>query len=223
MNRLKIYLILIAMAFVALAGCKDKGTDPQSNETSTLTYNGYTYKTVKIGNQWWLAENLRTTRYNNRTNIPNVTAFSEWENLTTGAYCVYYDDNQYAEKYGYLYNYYAVETGKLAPEGWRIPTTKDWEELIAFCGGEDLAGEKLKSKTGWDNGNGSDAYGFCAYPAGFRRLNVLLDGFIDEGHTAYWWAGETTKYFRIRGEYPRIYTASFSTHKIGSAVRLVKE
>lgn len=86
---------------------------------------GNIYKTVTIDGQTWMAENLKTTKYNDGTNIPNIKDNYEWYNLTTGAYCNYDNEESNAEIYGRLYNFYAVKTGKIAPEGWRIPTTKD--------------------------------------------------------------------------------------------------
>ena len=176
MRKYYILLIAFAVAFAGLIGCSDSN-EPKSNlETSTLTYNGYTYKTVKIGNQWWLAENLRTTQYNDGTNIPNITNATQWETTQSGAYCTYDNDNQNIAKYGCLYNYYAVETGKLAPEGWRVATTDDYEALIAFCGGADAASKKLSSKTNW---SGTDDYGFSAIPAGsrtFKQGSYVFEG-----------------------------------------------
>lgn len=86
-----------------------------------------TYKWVKIGEQIWMAENLKATKYNDGSDIPNVTEDIEWFNLKTGAYC-WYNNDASANKniYGALYNWYAVNTGKLAPKGWHIPTDEEW-------------------------------------------------------------------------------------------------
>lgn len=92
--------------------------------TGTVTdVDGNVYNTIQIGNQWWMAENLKVTHYRNGEAIPNVTSDSEWSNLTTGAYCSYDNNNSFIETYGLLYNWYAVDDARdLAPEGWHIPT-----------------------------------------------------------------------------------------------------
>ena len=102
-----------------------------SNETVT-DIDGNVYTTVKIGNQIWTVENLRTTKYNDGTPIPNVKDDAEWSKLKTGAYCYSSDEAQNIEREGALYNWYAVNDGKLAPEGWRVPTDEDWDTLKSF-------------------------------------------------------------------------------------------
>ena len=88
------------------------------------------YKTVKIGTQWWMAENLKTTKYNDGTSIPYVTDNWEWYNLTTPAYCWKNNDPEANKNiYGAMYNWYAVNTGKLCPAGWHVSTKPDWETL----------------------------------------------------------------------------------------------
>ena len=93
-----------------------------------MDYNGRTYNLIRIGNQsqWWMAENLQTTKYNDGTAIPNVTDQTAWANQTSGAYCAYNNSQSNADTYGYLYNWHAVSTDKLAPAGWRVPTEADW-------------------------------------------------------------------------------------------------
>ena len=108
---------------------------------------GNIYKQVKIGNQTWMAENLKTTKYRDGTPIPLVTDSGTWENLSTGAYSYYYNDPDNVNfggdlnittlghaGYGNLYNWYAVDTGKLAPEGWHVPTDDEIKELEMYLG-----------------------------------------------------------------------------------------
>ena len=220
------------MATIGLmAGCGGKTTEPtQEIITGSLEYNGYTYKTVKIGNQWWLAENLRTTKYNDGTNIPNVTNDNQWWNLESGAYCVYDNNNKYV-KYGYLYNFYVVATGKLAPEGWRVPTEKDFEELINYCGGGTNAANKLKSKTNWiaEIGNGNDTYGFCAYAGGLRSGGISA-GFSYIKRFGYWWTSSLASllaydipyYFIIGSSGHLDFSIDFDENS-GLSIRLIKE
>ncbi len=94
-----------------------------------------TYHTVKIGNQWWMAENLATTRFNDGTEIPNVSSNLDWYELSTEAYCWYENDEEaYKDPYGALYNYHTVENDKLCPEGWHVPWESEWQELEIFLG-----------------------------------------------------------------------------------------
>ena len=156
---------------------------------------GNSYETVWIGGQNWMAENLKTTTYNNGTPITLEENATNWSNLTTGAYCWYDNDQaQYAETYGALYNWYAVETGKLCPDGWHVPTDAEWtalEDYIASDGHSGTEGDALKATWGWNNdGNGTDNYGFTALPGGRRYGN---GAFNDIGYDGYWWGA--TEYF----------------------------
>jgi len=94
--------------------------------TSTVTYDGVTYNTVQIGSQCWLKENLRTTKYNDNSSIPEVTDASTWTSTTSGAYCCYDNNPSNCDTYGALYNWYAVNTGKLCPSGWHVPSDAEW-------------------------------------------------------------------------------------------------
>ncbi|MBU0713264.1 hypothetical protein KJ762_01980 [bacterium] len=137
-------------------------------ETGTVTdIDDNTYQTVKIGNQWWMAENLKVTHYRNGNAISKVPNSTVWSSTTEGAYCFY--DNNDSNTYGALYNWYAVDDSRnIAPEGWHVPTDEEWTELADYLGSN--AGTKLKSTSSWhDNGNGTDEYGFTALPAGYRR------------------------------------------------------
>ena len=164
------------------------------------------YQTIKIGNQVWTVENLRTTRYNDGTPIPHVTGNSEWENLNTPGYSYYDNDSiSNAEKYGALYNWYAVDTKKLAPPGWHVPTDAEWTELEDYLiangynwdgttSGNKIA-KSLASQTDWSSssyeGNiGNDlsknnASGFSALPGGARDSS---GNFYDIGFNGYWWS-----------------------------------
>ena len=132
---------------------------------------GNAYLTVTIGTQVWMAENLKTTKYNDGTSIPNVTDKSAWAALSSGAYCYYKNDTLNRDKLGGLYNWYAVNTGKLAPTGWHVPTDAEWTTLTTFLGGVDVAAGKLKV-TGtvyWASPNLADnSSGFSARSNGLR-------------------------------------------------------
>ena len=154
---------------------------------------GNTYTTVKIGNQWWMAENLRTTTYNDGTVIPKVTDGTDWENLTTPGYCWYDNDSTtYAEDYGALYNYYAVaDTNSLniCPVGWRVPGDTAWTNLTDYLDGSGIAGGKMKEAgtTHWNSPNtgATNECGFTGIPGGYR----FTDGeFVQFGNYGYWWS-----------------------------------
>ena len=129
---------------------------------------GNTYKSVTIGTQEWMTENLRTSKYSDGTSIPNVTSNSDWESLSTGAWSHYDNDSsQYEATYGKLYNWYAVETGKLCPTGWHVPTDAEWTVLTDYLtanGHNGTEGTALKATSGWNSGgNGTDDYGSVSY------------------------------------------------------------
>jgi uncharacterized protein (TIGR02145 family) len=175
---------------------KDDGSCINSNNTnngnnSTITdKDGNIYKTVTIGNQKWMAENLKTTKYNDGTTIPNVTEDEQWSKLSTGAWCNYDNDSRSGVIYGKLYNWYAVNTNKLCPTGWHVPTKAEWEELtiyLAVDGHINAEGKALKAISGWNNnGNGTDSYGFKGLPGGYRGGRGGSFGSI--GNYGYWWS-----------------------------------
>ncbi len=168
-------------------------------ETGTVTdVDGNTYKTIRIGDLWWMAENLKTTKYRDNTDIPNVTDNTVWNGLSTGAYCYYNNNVANGETYGALYNWYAVEDARgLAPTGWRVPSDDDWKALEMHLGMSQAAadnigprgtdeGRKLKSTSSWSSGNGTDEVGFTGLPGGFRSTSTA---YTDLNHKATFWSG----------------------------------
>lgn len=183
-------------------------------QTETITdIDGNTYRTIKIGNQWWMAENLKVTRYCNGDiikignqwwkadnlkvthylsddTIPNVTDPSIWANLTIGAYCNYNNDDSNADIYGSLYNWNMVnDCRSIAPVGWHVPTNEEWQILVDYCGGDNIAGGKLK-ETGtihWENPNtnATNKSCFSALPGGYRDKN---GNFCNMSKNAYFWS-----------------------------------
>ncbi len=150
---------------------------------------GNIYKTVTIGAQVWMAENLKTTKYNDGNPVPLVKDEKEWVDLTTPAFCWY--DHNIANKgtYGALYNWYTVKTNKLCPNGWHVPTNPEWTTLINYLGGKSIAGGKLKEMgtTHWKSPNtgATNETGFNAIPSGFG----CSDGtFMNIGYHGYWWS-----------------------------------
>lgn len=185
-------------------------------------------KSVKIGKQIWMAENLSLTTFRNGDNIAEIPDAKKWEISGSDkipAFSYYANDLKNKRKYGLLYNYFALTDSRgLCPSGWRVPNNLDWNELEKFLG-KDSAASKLKSSTGWANkGGGTNESGFNALPGGFRRQK---GDFFLEPRVGYWWSiaedqkGSVTsillfdydaKIFRI--QYPK---------ELGQSVRCIKE
>ena len=174
--------------------------NPLGGETGTLTdIDGNVYKTIKIGNQWWMAENLKVTRYRNGEPLPNITDNTEWGITTTGAYCSYDNDNTNIIIYGFLYNWYVIDDNRnIAPAGWHVPSDEEWKQLEMNLGMSRTAadstgirgtdeGSKLKATSGWNaNGGGTNISGFSALPGGYRGY---FDGsFGGKGDNGVWWS-----------------------------------
>ena len=151
---------------------------------------GNVYKTVNIGNQRWMTDNLNVSHFRNGDPIPQALTNAEW--ILAGeegkpAWCYYDSDPNNALSYGKLYNWYAVEDPRgLEPEGWRVPSAREWADLIDYLEGYDTAGKKLKSINGWDlDGNGDNSSKFDGLPGGGRLVN---GEFASLGSAGIWWA-----------------------------------
>ncbi len=156
------------------------------NVTPLADIDGNIYKMIKIGNQTWMAENLRVTRYRNGdANSPITAKRLSDENI--GTYSVYNNDMNNIYPYGYFYNWYAVtDIRDLAPEGWHIPSIEEWKILINYLGGRDVAGNKLKASDMWENGSsGDNSSGFTALPGGY--CNNRNQFYNDIGLAGYYW------------------------------------
>jgi len=167
--------------------------NPNITYGSQSDKDGNIYKTVTIGSQTWMAENLRTTKYRNGDPIPQVTDNTSWKNLNTGAYCNYKNtlNTDTIFTFGRLYNWYAAtDSRNIAPEGWHIPTNSDWITLETYVGKEFLDGNKLKENSlgHWTayfyTSEGYNSTGFTAFPAGFR----YNDGTFGSYNICNWWS-----------------------------------
>jgi uncharacterized protein (TIGR02145 family) len=151
---------------------------------------GNVYNTVIIGTQTWMAENLKTTKYNDGTSISLVTDGTAWTNLSTQGFSWYNNDAATnKDLYGALYNWYSVITGKLCPAGWHVPTDTEWTILTTWLGGETVAGGKLKETgtTHWTTPNtgATNESGFTALPGGYRSST---GPFANIGINGSWWS-----------------------------------
>ncbi|MBN1387218.1 MAG: fibrobacter succinogenes major paralogous domain-containing protein [Bacteroidales bacterium] len=219
------YIIMVVILILA-TDCKKENEDPPETVTDT---DGNVYTTVTIGTQVWMAENLRTTTYNDGTSIPQVTANNEWKNMKTAAFCWYGNDaDSYGNTYGALYNWYAVNTDKLCPAGWHVPTHDEWTTLTDYIGGAVVAGGKLKESgtLHWDSPNfgATNETGFTGLPGGSRQDG----GFMFIGVSGSWWsATESNADWAIeRGlnyNSGSVFWVSFNPKSNGYSVRCLKD
>lgn len=201
MKRVNIFgtqIIIMSIILIVLsAGCKK-----DNEEVTTLKdIDGNAYNIIDIGTQKWLKENLKTTKFNDGSAIPEETDGSEWINMITPGMCWYNNDINNKSIYGGLYNWHAVSTAKLCPRGWHVPTDSDWKQLEIYLGmtltnvddtgfrGSDEGG-KLK-ETGtvhWNSPNygATDETGFSGRSGGFRSWNG--GNFVYMGNDSYWWS-----------------------------------
>ena len=161
-------------------------SQPENMENIVLLGSGE----VRIGNQIWMTINLNVDRFRNGDPIPHARTAEEWKRAGERgqpAWCYYNNDPANGAKYGKLYNWYAVNDPRgLAPKGWQIPSDAEWQGLIDYLGGNQSAGVKLKSSSGWkENGGGTNASGFNGSPGGSR----YSDGeFYNDGQYGNWWS-----------------------------------
>lgn len=189
---------------------------------------GNSYKTISIGTQVWMAENLKSTKCKDGTAINLVTDPLTWEFYPNAAYCWYDNNASNKSVYGALYNWAAVNTGKLCPTGWHVPSDAEWTTLTTFLGGTNVAAGKMK-ETGtshWTTPNtaATNTSGFTALPGGSRGG---FGSFSYMGNTAIWWSSKEsspTEAFRryMYYNYADIYGGG-SSKQFGFSVRCVKD
>jgi uncharacterized protein (TIGR02145 family) len=145
---------------------------------------------VKIGTQKWAVANLNVSTFRNGDSIPEARTNKEWVaagDAEKPAWCYYNNDPKIGQKYGKLYNWYAVNDPRgLAPAGWTLPSDADWAKLANFLGGPGAAGTKIKSNDRWNDGtDGTNETGFTGYPEGYRVEN---GSFQNVGSMGIWWS-----------------------------------
>jgi uncharacterized protein (TIGR02145 family) len=189
---------------------------------------GSLYKIVTIGTQVWMAENLRTSKYNDGSSIPLIADNTEWSNLHSPGYCWYDNDpDSYKNTYGALYNWYTINTGKLAPKGWHVPTDAEWTTLTTYLGGGSVAGGKLKEVgfIHWSGNEGAtNETGFTALPGGDRDY---IGRYMRIGYYGTWQT--SSLYVSGKGLYWMMYnnqasiTQNSSSVQNGYSVRCLKD
>ena len=227
MNPIKILLVVL---IISLLGCnKDEIVVP----SLVTDIDGNTYQIINIGNQKWLNKNLKTTNYKDGTPITLVTNANEWANLTSEAYSWYDNDaNTYKKDYGALYNWYAVNTGKLCPTGWHVPSVTEWTVLTDYLSGESVAGGKLKDTglTHWESPNegATNETQFSALPGGSRVSDAIQKGnFNLIGQNGYWWSSNQSSadnaWFRVMYSFNASVLRYEAEKKHGFSVRCLKD
>lgn len=216
-------------------------------EGTMTDIDGNEYKTICIGRQEWMAENLKTSTYNNGTAIPNVTAAGAWQSNTLGAHCVYSNSAANKDIYGCLYNWYAVnrrassgsEETLLAPEGWRVPSMNDWNTLMnhlisqqyAYGGVEEnLIGKAMASTTLWNESAVEGAVGYELNSNNTALFNMVPSGYRTNrgtysrrGERAYFWStsqiGTNAAFVMLSYDNPALITDDTELNASGGYVR----
>ncbi len=206
-----------------------------------VSYQGYDYATVLIGEQCWFAENLRNEHYENGDAIPSGLSDSEWSSTASGATAVYGEDagcNNYSpdiyacdplqslSEYGRLYNWYAVDDARgLCPSGWHVPTDGEWTAMTDFLGGGSVAGGQMKTTYGWSGGgNGTNSSGFSGLPGGTRDYG---NGYFNNaGDLGFWWSSSpdgSSAWFRYLYAYNEDVFRYSNSLRLGFSVRCVRD
>ena len=212
----------------------DVAQNPTSGYGSNITdKEGNSYKTVYIGTQQWMAENLKVSKYSDGTAIPNITDNTQWQTNTTGAWSYYNNDESNNARYGKLYNWYALSktsngNKNVCPTGWHVPTDAEWTVLTDYLGGENVAGGKMKEvgTTSWNspNINATNTSLFSALPGGGRDSD---GNYGSIGNGGYWWS--STEFNTDRAWYRYLYydvgsANSYNYYKrVGVSVRCLRD
>jgi uncharacterized protein (TIGR02145 family) len=201
------------------------------NYGSVTDFDGNTYKTIKIGDQTWMAENLRVTHYRNGDGLPNIKDTTQWANQTEGAWCNYNntEDLTAIATYGRLYNWFVTQNpGNIAPSGWRVADIIDWQILIDGLGGDTIASRHLKENgiLNWDGPNDADnSSGFTALAGNWRYFK---GGYpvAPSNYGAFW---TLSIYSQLSAPFLYLYSRDANIYKgmnfkvIGYSIRCIKE
>ncbi len=212
-------------------------------DSSLVDIDGNIYPIIKIGTQWWMAENLKVTKYRDGTSITHVTDNHAWASLSTEAYCIYDNSSGNSDTYGALYNWYAVtDAHNIAPEGWHVPTDAEWKELEMALGmsqseaddagyrgtneGSKLAGNAdLWSSGALENNSEFGTSGFTALPGGHRHYLYGIS--VGMGDLGFFWSAteysSTYAWPRYLANNYSVVTRSFLNKRYGFAVRLLRD
>ncbi|MCP4521981.1 MAG: hypothetical protein GY827_09885 [Cytophagales bacterium] len=189
-----------------------------SETGTTVDIDGNAYKTVTIDGRTWMAENLRTTRYNDGTSI-ELSTIDNTKSYEIGTRSYYSDNVSNASTYGALYNQVTVNTGKLCPIGWHVATADEWENLRTATGSN---GYDLKSTNNWGNGaSGSNNLQFNAVPGGYAYHNGTSINYYSLGQNAYWISSTSSRLYYISSNHS--FTFLSSNNRYSLSVRCVHD
>jgi len=207
-----------------------------------VSYQGYDYATLLIGEQCWFAENLRSENYDNGDAISSGLTNGYWSSTTSGATAVYgsgsgpcntytpdgdaCDEAWSLNEYGRLYNWYAVDDERgLCPSGWHVPTDGEWTVMEDFLGGASVAGGQMMTTYGWSNGgNGTNSCGFSGLPGGLRSSNN--GKFLEAGYYGGWWSSSpfgSYAWNRGLGSSSENVDRDYFNQRVGFSVRCVRD
>lgn len=185
----KSFLLLVPFAFVLACSSDYSNNNNATIEDASRPSDPITLGDVRIGTQVWMARNLNVSRYRNGDPIPQVTDPTQWEDLTTGAWCYYENNTANRTTYGKLYNWYAVNDPRgLSPVGYHIPSDNEWTLLTTSLGGQGVAGGKMKATISWNSFPGisnTNSSRFTGLSGGFRQY---YGAFSSIGNYGYWWS-----------------------------------
>lgn len=194
-----------------LFGCSKSETVTTMEFGSVSDFEGNEYKTIAIGTQVWMAENLRSEKLNNGTSIPLVTDNNTWSNMTTPAYSFYsHDSVSYKNNYGALYNWFVIKTGRICPTGWHVPSDVEFTTLNTTLAVDSLAGGMLKFDAGFwlaPNTYATNSTGFTALSGGYRNYNGSFNN--SAGYLAAFWSSTES------GNFARYIYLSYNSGAIG--------
>jgi uncharacterized protein (TIGR02145 family) len=200
---------------------------------SMTDQDGNIYRSVQIGDQTWMAENLRTEHFQDGSPIPHITDRDTWYLSVTGAFCYYNNETQNKNIYGALYNWYAVtDTHRLCPSGWHVPSDEEWTILENFLGGSQTAGMKIK-EVGlyhWISPNlgATNLTGFTALPAGSRCF-YANDNFLGLEYYCMWWSStphhtfDQSAWYRTLITFESSLVRNYYLKRVGFSVRCLKD
>jgi uncharacterized protein (TIGR02145 family) len=217
--------IVSGIIFILMSGC-EKGEEPPGPVTDI---DGNLYETVRIGNQVWMAENLRTTKLNDGTEIKLINKSQEWNIAIDPAFCWYNNDSSlFKVPFGALYNGHTALNENICPSGWHMPDNEEWKELIEFLGDSEAAGGKLKveGSAQWHSPNtGADNSSmFSALPAGMRYFEGTFSSL--SYFTAFWSVNEAdnaSQYFVSLSYLDSKASLSTKSKKQGFSIRCVRD
>jgi uncharacterized protein (TIGR02145 family) len=249
---LRLASLLALLVFVSCSKSETENTDTKDTSRSTreITFgtmtdqDGNTCKTVTIGTQTWMAENLKVAHYNDGTGITNAQTTRAWGNSYTGDYCSFNNNSSNSNTYGLLYNWYAVNTCKLAPKGWHVPSDSEWTVLFnylttnsfGYTSGKNDIAKSLASTSGWTTSTKSGAVGNSQSDNNKSGFNALAGGerYCEGGFRAtlgsegYWWSSSSSSsdnsghYFGITYNAGSVENGNIDKRE-GFSVRCVKD